>query len=149
MSPSKPEIYTSTGIVIKINNLGEADRIITLITPNFGLIRGVAKSARKTVSKLGGHFDILRYVNFSIRETKSISQLSQATTIYGYKKIRTDLNLFFQTSYISEIAEKFVSRIKVIKYKNFFTLFIQNFIYYRSGALTISNLKSLLFEIIP
>ena len=44
---------------------------------------------------------------FSIRETKSISQLSQATTIYGYKKIRTDLNLFFQTSYISEIAEKF------------------------------------------
>ena len=55
MSPSKPEIYTSTGIVIKINNLGEADRIITLITPNFGLIRGVAKSARKTVSKLGGH----------------------------------------------------------------------------------------------
>ncbi|MBR91677.1 MAG: DNA repair protein RecO [Dehalococcoidia bacterium] len=107
MSPSKPEINTSTGIVIKINDLGEADRIITLITPNFGLIRGVAKSARKTVSKLGGHFDILKYVNFSIREAKSISQLSQATTIYGYKKIRTDLNLFFQTSYISEIAEKF------------------------------------------
>lgn len=107
MSPSKPEIYTTRGIVIKINNLGEADRIVTLITPNFGLVRGVARSARKTGSKLGGHFDILKYVDFSIRETKSISQLSQATTIYSYKNIRKDLNLFFQTSYISEVAEKF------------------------------------------
>ena len=63
MSPAKPEIYTTTGIVIKINNLGESDRIVTIITPNFGLVRGVAKSARKTGSKLGGHFDILKYLN--------------------------------------------------------------------------------------
>ncbi|MBT4142589.1 MAG: DNA repair protein RecO, partial [Chloroflexi bacterium] len=39
----RPVTYTTDGVVVRTSNLGEADRIITLVTPIHGIVRGVAK----------------------------------------------------------------------------------------------------------
>jgi DNA repair protein RecO (recombination protein O) len=44
--------YHTRGLVLRTHKLGEADRIITLITPK-GLVRAVAKGVRRTSSRLG------------------------------------------------------------------------------------------------
>ena len=66
MTSRRPITYTTDGVVVRVLDLGEADRIITLVTPVHGLVRGVAKAARKPGSKLGGHLDLLRHVSVSV-----------------------------------------------------------------------------------
>lgn len=107
VSRSKPVIYTTDGVVVRTSNLGEADRIVTLVTPVHGLVRGVAKSARKPNSKLGGHLDLLRHVNVSVRETKTLHGLSQASTVNGFRGLRDDLDRFSRAAYVSEMSERF------------------------------------------
>jgi DNA repair protein RecO (recombination protein O) len=87
--------------------LGEADRIITLVTPIHGLVRGVAKAARKPGSKVGGHLDLLKHVSVSIRETRTLHGLSQASTLNGFRGLRNDLDKFSRASYVSEMSERF------------------------------------------
>ncbi|NQW21040.1 MAG: DNA repair protein RecO [Chloroflexi bacterium] len=106
-SKQRPVIYTTDGVVVRTSNLGEADRIITLVTPVHGLIRGVAKAARKPGSKIGGHLDLLKHVSVSVRETRTLHGLSQASTINGFRGIRDDLERFSRASYVSEMSERF------------------------------------------
>lgn len=107
VSKRRPVTYTTDAVVVRTSNLGEADRIITLVTPIHGLIRGVAKAARKPSSKLGGHLDLLKYVSVSVRETRTLHGLSQASTIDGFRGLRNDLERFSRAAYISEMAERF------------------------------------------
>jgi recombinational DNA repair protein (RecF pathway) len=48
---TKPRTYQTSAIVIKKTKLGEADRILTLYTPELGKIQGVAKEIQKLDSK--------------------------------------------------------------------------------------------------
>ena len=106
-SKRRPVTYTTDAVVVRSSNLGEADRIITLDTPIHGLVRGVAKAARKPGSKLGGHLDLLKYVSVSVRETRTLHGLSQASTVNGFRGLRDDLDRFSRASYVSEMAEWF------------------------------------------
>jgi DNA repair protein RecO (recombination protein O) len=106
-SKRRPVTYTTDAVVVRISNLGEADRIITLVTPVHGLVRGVAKAARKPGSKVGGHLDLLKYVSVSVRETYTLDGLSQASTLDGFRGLRNDLDRFSRASYVAEMAERF------------------------------------------
>ena len=107
MTSKRPFTYTTDAVVLRISNLGEADRIVTLIAPVHGLIRGVAKSARKPNSKLGGHLDLFRHVIVSIRETRSLHGLSQVSTVNGFRGLRDNLQRFSHAAYVSELSERF------------------------------------------
>ncbi|MDP6668048.1 MAG: DNA repair protein RecO [Dehalococcoidia bacterium] len=107
MTSRRPVTYTTDGVVVRVSNLGEADRIVTLVTPIHGLIRGVARAARKPGSRLGGHLDLLRHVSVSVRETRTLFGLSQASTVNGFRGLRDDLDRFSRASYVSEMAERF------------------------------------------
>ena len=48
----------TTGIILTRVNYGEADRIITIITPDHGKLRLIAKGVRKSVSKLAGGIEL-------------------------------------------------------------------------------------------
>jgi DNA repair protein RecO (recombination protein O) len=46
--------YQTTGINLKSSPIGEADRLVTILTSDYGLIRVIAPGARKPKSSLGG-----------------------------------------------------------------------------------------------
>ena len=50
--------YRDEAIVLRTHKLGEADRIITLLTAEHGQVRAVAKGVRKTTSKFGARVEI-------------------------------------------------------------------------------------------
>ncbi|MBB0994524.1 DNA repair protein RecO, partial [Dietzia sp. SLG510A3-3B2-2] len=45
--------FTDTGLVVRTYDLGEADRIVTLLTERHGLVRAVARAVRRTRSRMG------------------------------------------------------------------------------------------------
>ncbi len=92
---------------MRARNLGEADRIVILLTPNRGLLSCVAKGARKTTSKSGGHVDLLRHISVSLTGGSSdLYSISQVETINAYLGLRSDLNRLSLASHMSELCER-------------------------------------------
>ena len=52
-----PRRYTTEAIVLSRFDLGEADRVLTLITPGGGKLKAIAKGVRRTTSRLGGSLE--------------------------------------------------------------------------------------------
>ena len=57
----KPRTYQTEAIIIRKTKLGEADRILTLYTPDLGKIQGIAKGVRRPKSRLSGHLELLTH----------------------------------------------------------------------------------------
>ena len=52
-----PRRYTTDAIVLSRFDLGEADRVLTLITPGIGKLKAIAKGVRRPTSRLGGSLE--------------------------------------------------------------------------------------------
>ena len=52
-----PRVYATEAVILRRIDFGEADRILTLFTPNYGKVRAVAKGVRRTTSRLAGHLE--------------------------------------------------------------------------------------------
>jgi len=63
---AKPRIYKTEAVVVRQSPLGEADRIITMLSPEYGQIRAVAKGVRRLNSRLTGHLELLNHVEVSV-----------------------------------------------------------------------------------
>jgi len=117
-------IQKTEGIVIKHIPIGEADRIVTLISPSIGKIRAVARGARKPKSKMGGHLTPITRVKISVAKTKTIDQITEVETIESFREIKEDLYLLSIASYIMELAESFVQ--EDTEAKQIFNLLLQS-----------------------
>ncbi|MBM3959398.1 MAG: DNA repair protein RecO [SAR202 cluster bacterium] len=107
MTTTRPRFYTTEAVVVRMSDLGEADRLLVLLTPGRGLMRATARSARKPGSKLGGHLDLLCHVSISISTGRGLDTVSQADTLEGFRGLRDDLGRLSRGLYLAELAERF------------------------------------------
>ena len=102
------QYFNTEGIVVRARNLGEADRIVILFTPSRGLVSCVARGARRTTSKTGGHVDLLRHITAHVSEGRSdLHVISQVETINAYLALRNDLDRLSLASHFAEMCERF------------------------------------------
>ncbi|MCU1497486.1 MAG: recO [Acidimicrobiales bacterium] len=85
-------LYRDQGIVLRTHKLGEADRIITLMTERHGKVRAVAKGVRKTKSKFGARLEPTSHVALQLYEGRELDIVTQAESIDHFKAIREDLD---------------------------------------------------------
>jgi DNA repair protein RecO (recombination protein O) len=76
--------YRDEGIVLRTHKLGEADRIITLLTRRNGRVRAVAKGVRRTTSRFGARLEPFTHVDLQIYEGRSLDVITQAETVRPY-----------------------------------------------------------------
>ena len=74
-------LYRDEGVVLRTAKLGEADRIITLLTREHGKIRAVAKGVRRTKSRFGARLEPFMRVDLLIAEGRSLDVVSQAESV--------------------------------------------------------------------
>ncbi|NJP21762.1 MAG: hypothetical protein HC763_25260 [Hydrococcus sp. CRU_1_1] len=67
--------YQATGIILKGMPLGEADRLLTILSPEYGLIRAVAPGARKHKSRLRGRSELFVVNQWLIVKGRSLDKL--------------------------------------------------------------------------
>ncbi len=81
------------GVVIARTNFGEADRILTIITPDHGVISVIAKGVRKQKSKLAGGIELFSESDITyIKGRGEISTLISTRLIKHYSKITSEVN---------------------------------------------------------
>ena len=103
----RPRVYKTEAIVLRQQSLGEADRIVTLLSPVAGKVRAVARSVRRPKSKLGGHLELLNRVHVSIAEGRSLDHVTEADTLDSRLTLKSDLERLSAGLYIAEAADAF------------------------------------------
>jgi DNA repair protein RecO (recombination protein O) len=76
--------YRDDGVVLRTTKLGEADRIITLLTRQNGRVRAVAKGVRRTKSRFGARLEPFTHVDVMIHPGRSLDVISQAEVVRSY-----------------------------------------------------------------
>jgi DNA repair protein RecO (recombination protein O) len=96
--------YKATGINLKAQVLGESDKIVTVLTREFGLIRAVAPGARKHSSSLGGRSGMFVVNELLIAKGRSLDKITQAQTLKTYPGLAKDLGKLAASQYLAEIV---------------------------------------------
>ena len=79
-------LYRDQAIVLRTHKLGEADRIITLLTRQNGKVRAVAKGVRRTSSKFGARLEPFMHIDVQLNEGRSLDMVTQVETIGAYAR---------------------------------------------------------------
>ncbi|MFO8102378.1 MAG: DNA repair protein RecO [Dehalococcoidia bacterium] len=104
-----PRTYKTEALILKHIDLGEADRIITIYTPNRGKVRAVARGVRKTKSKLGGHVEPLTQCSLMLSRGRNLEVINQSQVIESFLPLHNDLQLTAQAMYLVELTDAFTS----------------------------------------
>jgi DNA repair protein RecO (recombination protein O) len=96
--------YKATGIILKSMPLGEADKLLTILTREFGLIRVVAPGARKQNSKLGGRSSLFVVNELLLAQGRTLDKITQAETLESYPGLSKNLGKLAASQYLAEIV---------------------------------------------
>lgn len=101
-------LYRERGVVVRSWKLGEADRIVSLVTEGRGKVRAVAKGVRKTSSRFGARLEPLSHVSLLVYEGRNLDIVSQAETIDHWKELRQDLDRLGRAMAVVEAVDAVV-----------------------------------------
>ncbi|MEL7084659.1 MAG: DNA repair protein RecO [Cyanobacteria bacterium P01_G01_bin.4] len=97
-------LYRATGINLKVTPLGEADRIVTILTDEYGLVRAVAPGARKQKTQLGGNTELFAINELVLVEGRSLDRISQADRVQSLPYLRSSLTRLTVAQYWAEVV---------------------------------------------
>ena len=104
-------LYRDQAVVIRTQKLGEADRIITMLTREHGRIRGVAKGVRRTKSKFGARLEPSSHIDVQLFVGKTFDTVTQVEAIENFgDELSRDYRRWTISSAILETAERFTSQ---------------------------------------
>jgi DNA repair protein RecO (recombination protein O) len=100
-------LYHDRGVVLRTYRLGEADRIVAILTRGHGKVRAVAKGIRKTKSRFGGRLEPASHVDLLLYEGRGeLDIVSQAETIDHFRPLRDDLDRLGRAVTMLEAADQ-------------------------------------------
>ncbi len=101
--------YRDEGVVLRTQKLGEADRIITLLTREHGRVRAVAKGVRRTTSRFGARLEPFSHVDLQFAEARTLDVITQAETLRPYAaRMGADYGAYTAGTVMLETAERLV-----------------------------------------
>jgi DNA repair protein RecO (recombination protein O) len=101
--------YRAEAIVLRTFDLGETDRILTLLTRHFGKLRIIAKGVRRPTSRLAGHAEPLMHGTFQLARGRELDVLTGAEARAVHRSVREDLVRIAAGWYLSELADRFTA----------------------------------------
>ena len=96
--------YKATGINLKSMPMGESDRLLTILTREFGLVRAIAMGSRKHNSRLGGRSELFVVNELLIAKGRSLDKITQAETLESYPRLGQDLKKLIASQYLAELC---------------------------------------------
>jgi DNA repair protein RecO (recombination protein O) len=104
----RPRTYKTRAIVLAHFDLGEADRIITLLTPVDGKIRAVAKGVRRPRSRIGGSVEPFAELEVVLARGRNLDVITQVSVAHAWLRLRDRLESTATAWYLGELADRAV-----------------------------------------
>lgn len=100
-------LYRDEGVVLRTQKLGEADRIVTILTRGHGKLRVAAKGVRRTTSKFGARLEPFMHVDLQFATGRTFDIVTQAEMIAPYgTHITGDYSRYTTGTAILETADR-------------------------------------------
>lgn len=99
--------YSLTAINVGSFNLGESDRLLTIFSPERGLLKVVAKGARKPGAKMTGKSELLNVNTLLLSKGKTLDIITQAESLESFPALRKDLIRLTFALYYAELTQAF------------------------------------------
>lgn len=102
-------LFESEGIILKTYSLSEADKIVLFLTEKQGLIRGVAKGAKRLKSRFGGSLEPFTVVHVSYfqKEERELVSIRQIELVKSYFNVIADPHVLQNFSYLIDLVIEF------------------------------------------
>ncbi len=101
-------VYRDQAVVLRTQKLGEADRIITLLTREHGRIKAVARGVRRTKSRWGARLEPTSHVDLQLYSGKSLDTVTQAVSIENFgDRLSENYQHWTVANAMMESAERF------------------------------------------
>ena len=123
--------YRVSALTLRLRNLGEADRLLTLLTQEKGKLAAVAKGARRPRSKLAS-LQAFSLATLQLAAGKNLDTITQAIVRLPFLTLRTEVARFAYANYFAELAEAFSETRE--KSPQFFDLVVSAFSFLDRGA---------------
>lgn len=107
MSP-RPRVYKTEAIVLRTMELGEADRVLTVLTPRLGKLRVIAKGVRRPRSRIGGGLQPFSDVQLVLAVGRTFDVVTSSTLEDPHLGLRNDLHSTAAAWYLVELVDRFV-----------------------------------------
>ena len=133
--------FTTDGLVIKENNVGESDRVVVVLTRDKGLLSAFVSGARKPKSKNAASTALLSYSHLCITESKGTYRITEAEAIDVFFGIRTDIERLSLAQYICELCQVLVPY--EVEGEEFLRLALNSLHYIEKGKMDIYAVKAL------
>jgi DNA repair protein RecO (recombination protein O) len=98
-------LYRDEGIVLRTLRLGEADRIVTMVTKGQGKVRAVAKGVRRTTSRFGGRLEPMSHVAMQCWQGRELDTVTQVEVLDSFRTVREDLARVSKAFTLLEIVD--------------------------------------------
>jgi DNA repair protein RecO (recombination protein O) len=106
MSP-RPRVYKSEAIILRTMDLGEADRVLTVLTPRLGKLRVIAKGVRRPRSRIGGALQPFSDVQLVLAVGRTFDVVTSSALEDPHLGLRNDLHSTAAAWYLVELADRF------------------------------------------
>ena len=95
-------------IVLRSYRLGEADKVVSLLTRQFGRLRAAAGGAQRPKSRYGGTLEPLSYIRLWLfeRENRDLLRLNSAELLESFFDMQKEYRLQIAAQYVAEVAER-------------------------------------------
>jgi DNA repair protein RecO (recombination protein O) len=104
---SRARLYKTEAIVLRSMDLGEADRVLTVLTPRLGKLRIIAKGIRRPRSRLGGGLEPFSDVHLVLAVGRTFDVVTQSALEDAHLGLRDDLHSTAAAWYLVELADRF------------------------------------------
>jgi DNA repair protein RecO (recombination protein O) len=101
-----PRRYTTDAIVLSRFDFGEADRILTLITPGSGKLKAIAKGIRRPTSRIGGSLEPFAELNVALARGRTFEVVTQVSVGHAWLNLRDSLESAATAWYLAELADR-------------------------------------------
>jgi DNA repair protein RecO (recombination protein O) len=98
---------TTMGLVLRATKTGEADRVLTILTPQHGLVTAIAKGALRIKNKLFSATGLLCYSEFTLFEGKTMYVVDEAEVRSVFWGVHNDVENMALALYLAELTMLF------------------------------------------
>ena len=99
-------LYATDGIVLSRFELGEADRVLTLLTPELGKIKVIAKGVRRPTSRLGGSLEPFAELHVNLARGRTFDVVTGVAVGRAFLRLRDRLDSAATAWYLAELADR-------------------------------------------
>lgn len=99
--------FRASAVVLRHADWGEADRILTLYTREQGIVRALAKGARKVTSRKAGHLQPFTHITIQLAKGRDLLIVTQVETINAFLPLHDDLTKTSYAAYVIELLLRF------------------------------------------